>query len=1056
MVDIKKQYEKAAEPLTAKDKIYVDTTDGGVPVTKAEQIIRKNRDNMEPITAGLAAPFQLLGNLVLPGKPFGKDNMFLQDQETLNQRKIELAQLKSYRKKRDMVRDKIAILVNTATQKYQETGDKKYLNQALESKNKIMRAAGFTNKDFIKPNSNRLLFEDDFGLFTNTPDPYPLIEVGGEMLAGTIGSIKGYGYGQKLAQKKYANLIKRGAMNVKGPWWARALGAIMVGSPAVGVADYGYEVMLDVMDKAGRAKEFLRLSDNKLNNLMSKAIPESLTFGPEGINRPDQATRIKGAVTDAAIDAGITSVFFGARPAYLSLRRVIGGNVFGMFRQPAGKGVKTGQEILKAEQDLYKWAEGSVKARPQTIALDMPLIGKTLTRLANSKIFNFLGPTDMKQSKFWPDLKQITGTEVQRVDVGSPLLSGLMKVFGRAPILGGRIYKNKAQQMDTYFDLGDKLIQSLTMAPLLNVEEYGGRIIGLSVSRAKGFVEAARKMEEALLTLGRSYGAVVDDTNLVREAKRIVDKAEEMKQKIPTEDGRGIAAVPKEYDEPFIRFLENQIIKPGVQGGRTISEYYGLRQQMDKLFKTFKDKADTGESIIDMHRLYKTWETDIGSLADSGIPQVEKAWRNYENFVSNGLILFNTKAGKAMTGGVERFRFNLNYYPTRHGVNLFDTVVNIAKEDPVNARANLTAMKNIIGDKAYYEGVGAYIHRVFDQSIVDKDGAQLFDAEGFAREMGIGKGNPLSGLFDAALPGPKVTKLQVFDPETGLTKTFDEEKFNVALKDAGYQLPEQVPKGKLTQLPTKKDFENFATIMGNATKNGIPDISTFMARRAVMGGIRSSVRSILPSQSLGIGSKASAVAAGGAFAGFTGWVVPSLLAFGVRYMGGVMTNPVALKAYTNALDETIATQFRIANFIRLVRLLPEEFAEFDRDLAEVERSQRYRDQVGEAFTQTKSTTQKIIEGGGQIIDQVKELPFATEGPIPDMIQNFSPNNQQQMFAPEATDLQSSVGTSIMGNPIMNPQAAGSLYTGNVDQALANQYSGSPVRAKDGGIISLVS
>ena len=153
MVDIKKQYEKAAEPLTAKDKIYVDTTDGGVPVTKAEQIIRKNRKRMEPLVEAFQAPFQLLGNIALPGKPFGKDNPFIADQETLNQRKIELAQLKSYRKKRDMVRDKIAILVNTATQKYQETGDKKYLNQALESKNKIMRAAGFTDKDFIKPSS---------------------------------------------------------------------------------------------------------------------------------------------------------------------------------------------------------------------------------------------------------------------------------------------------------------------------------------------------------------------------------------------------------------------------------------------------------------------------------------------------------------------------------------------------------------------------------------------------------------------------------------------------------------------------------------------------------------------------------------------------------------------------------------------------------------------------------------------------------------------------------------------------------------------------------------
>jgi hypothetical protein len=45
-------------------------------------------------------------------------------------------------------------------------------------------------------------------------------------------------------------------------------------------------------------KKFLKNSDNQILEILSAAIPERLTFGPEGINRPDQATRIKGAIKD--------------------------------------------------------------------------------------------------------------------------------------------------------------------------------------------------------------------------------------------------------------------------------------------------------------------------------------------------------------------------------------------------------------------------------------------------------------------------------------------------------------------------------------------------------------------------------------------------------------------------------------------------------------------------------------------------------------------------------------------------------------------------------------
>ena len=40
--------------------------------------------------------------------------------------------------------------------------------------------------------------------------------------------------------------------------------------------------------------------------------------------------------------------------------------------------------------------------------------------------------------------------------------------------------------------------------------------------------------------------------------------------------------------------------------------------------------------------------------------------------------------------------------------------------------------------------------------------------------------------------------------------------------------------------------------MEAAAKNGIPQISTFMARRAVMGGIRSGIASAMPQSALGL------------------------------------------------------------------------------------------------------------------------------------------------------------------------------------------------------------
>ena len=1086
MVDVTtKQFEKAASELDAKDKKFVSKTEGGVPQTKAEEIIAKNRKTMEPVAEAFQAPFQLLGNLLVPGSPFGKDNPFISSQAQRDARALELQNLKTYREKRDTVRDNVVNIIARAKEKYPDMNQQ----QAAELDADIqayIRSMGLSQKDFTTITPSTLLMEDEFGLYTSTPNPYPVVEAGQEMVAGTVGALKGfkagpvlldafnnpYRYGTKgLASRFMAGMARGG--KVPGPWWAKALGAIIGGAAGVGIADYGYEVQLDIMNKAGTAKKFLKNSDNQMLELMSNAIPERLTFGPEGINRPDQVTRIKGALKDAAIDGAISSVFFGARPAYYATRRFIGGNVFGMFKPRAGSRVPAGKEVLDAEQRLYQsgkfstmlqedpltkeFVETSIGGRTQDIKLNIPIIGNLMTRLIRSPVFNFLSPAELKTplkqiGDLLPQTQKMVGTDVQRSDVGSPMLSGFMKLLGRAPVIGTRIYRNKADQMNAYMDLGGSIIQKLTFAPILNVSEHGARIAGLGSAAARGFRDAAAEKQQLLLEAARKYGAVVDDSTLVNEAKRIYQKALAQRQIVPTD--QGTAAIGKDVPEPFINFLKNQIIDPGIAGARTIEQYYGLRDQMDKLYNKFLKNAD-GESQADILNMYKAWEADIGNLSKSGIPEVEKLWRDYEKFVSNGMLMFTTKAGKAVAGPVERFGMAINIDPDRQATNIFETVIDIARKDPANAATNLATMKNIVGDKAYYEGLGIYLNKVFNNSIVQKDGAELFDGEAFKRALGLGKDNPLKTLFEKALPGPQVSKIVVRDGQTGAVREFDNVNFNEGLKGIQYEFAQGITGKQAAQLPTLKDLDDFATIMSAAAANGIPEISTFMARRAVMGGIRSGIASALPTSALGIQQKT--VAAGALSAFGAGWLIPAALAYGVRYMGGIITSPPSLRAYRNILDDTLPEQVRFANFVRLVRLRPEEWQEFDRELAEIEKEQRYREQVGQSMAPARSALEIFGEAGKDLLDKGKgivEDTMGTPGESPamnilDRIQN-PPKPDSNYFADEV----SSIGSSIMQNPNMNPAAAASLYEGNLDQALANRVA--PRMAAKGGIISLVS
>ena len=106
------------------DKKFVTTSKTGIPMTEAQNIIAKNQKFATDLPL---APFQMLGNALLPGQPFGKNNPWLMSAEDKAIQEARESSSMAYIKNKDMVRDQLATIFDKAQKKYDDTGDDKYL-----------------------------------------------------------------------------------------------------------------------------------------------------------------------------------------------------------------------------------------------------------------------------------------------------------------------------------------------------------------------------------------------------------------------------------------------------------------------------------------------------------------------------------------------------------------------------------------------------------------------------------------------------------------------------------------------------------------------------------------------------------------------------------------------------------------------------------------------------------------------------------------------------------------------------------------------------------------
>tara|TARA_R100000700_G_C3179389_1_gene155777 strand:- start:3020 stop:6388 length:3369 start_codon:yes stop_codon:yes gene_type:complete len=1077
-------YNEAIKPFIDHKNAYQEykgtTTEGGIPRKESQEKIEAGQKwqkewLVDPLTAVPSALWNL--GFKDTGWEAGKNNWLLQSKADKAQRKDELNNFKIYRQKRDDVRNMILEMAEAGKEKYEKTGDEKYLNLVTQGVSDMLNSSGLQYKDFVTVDPEVFDMRDGSMLFSNQPNPYPILEAYGYIGAGTYGAIKG----EKLMSNKFLK-TGYGKKYPKGKlgYLARIGGAVLGGASGAAVSDYGYEGMLDIMNRAGQAKKWREdpnIRTGLMDTMLAEVMPESWTFGGEGINRPDQKARMESALSAFKWDAAISSAFFGARPLYYALRKGVGSVPFRMFKDKPSKapGIVSSNELLTMEQNLLKnWApkEGLYKMPTEKMVFSNPLgipkLGEAIWKASNSRAFRWLGgpgPIKKGSNEWWPEPVEEMGTMLARTMVGGTIGKGAAATFSPTPLLGSGIRDNMAKQSDFYIEgVMNKMLG--TFAPYANTVDMAIDWQKLASANARGFKAHAKFLEKEFTNAAEGMGKGFSDENLVSVAKQTLKEYREKLQVEGAEYG-GKQLIPQEVSNRLIRFLENQIIKPVGEGRthtmRDVMQMKGLREQMDDLLKPLQDQTLANTTYADdITRLFKAWDADVGSVSKMGYPEVSKAFQDYDNFVSKGLLLWGTDVGQsAVKVGQRGFNITLDTSSTRAGQGLFEVAVAAAKNTPKRAYEELASIKRIVGDRAYHNGVGTYIRNAFHKSLAETDqGMMNFDANAFRAALGLGEeGAALRAFMREALPGPEVTKLKIFNPRTGKWNHFDDELYaagrNQGLKEMiGEEIPEGMLRAEKTKLPTVKEFEDLITILERLYKQGVPSTSKYMMRRGIMGGVRGALRSLSPTTAIGaVGTGALGV-----------WPMIGLTWL-ANYGGRVLTNPVAMKVFKNSLDANLPETIRLANIARIYRMFPEEFTAFDADLAEMEQQQRIYDRSGRLQAQGASVGEKVKDAIIENIPSVEDLK-SIPGNIIDS--PYNPNLLQQMrkpdvppggvdapYADEAGAYDTSqAGSSIMNSQTMNPSAAQALYTGNTDAALAAQYGGSTQYAAGGGLMEL--
>jgi len=487
-------------------------------------------------------------------------------------------------------------------------------------------------------------------------------------------------------------------------------------------------------------------------------------------------------------------------------------------------------------------------------------------------MFTGVGP---EQRRYAADIMNKFGVGLSNVNVTErPLIKGFNRIVGVMPFIGTPAAKSRDRLAQEFLNAKDRLF--VMAGPTLTKPQASKHLIKAAKKKFAAFSGKANRMYTEYRQLADEAGEIFPTENL---QLRAIDSLDEATKAIPTNRETGEIMVPEALKDAWK--IYNDAVNEVVMYGDRVSlrqletiegSLYAAAAKAKEASKGGKKAAATLQHAI----LKMAGEAEAAQRAiDPEGPGAEalEALTKADNFYSRMMGIFDSKTAQSIKGtdpdalstGVRSFK-----QPKWREDEVFDMMFNTKSAE---AQKELL---DIVGKRAYRKAVQTHVTNAFNQSITDKG----FNSKKFLEMTGLGNTGVREGTENA---------------------------MNSAYRLAGVD---------------RERLELFADFASKITNSDVPDLSTFVARRGMLGGVRSALKGIV-----GIG-----IAGGGS--GAVGGVPAIMTTIGLRYVTGQMNKPVYKQLMEEIARNSPESQGFRNSLTRLLRLGIEDLGERAEDAAD--------------------------------------------------------------------------------------------------------------------------
>jgi len=439
------------------------------------------------------------------------------------------------------------------------------------------------------------------------------------------------------------------------------------------------------------------------------------------------------------------------------------------------------------------------------------------------------------------------------------------KVLGRFPFLSKPFRESDVAKSSAVETALEKRVRQI--APSVTMAQAG---VNLKRAARRKFVHLKNifsKQYVDSIELARKTGARIPMQHTRVKASEIIEEMAGSRPRMEIETEEGIRYIPipravKDKLTPFLKKLSQ--IEPDLR----IEQYQALSDDLEDIIEFSRKQGFPMKKAFEMK---KALELDLG---DINVPAVKDLFQkaNRDWFTMNRL--FERPTAQKFTR-VDRRIFGIGFEDlttTEPNTKAFFKTV----FDAGSPRA-MTDLKKLVGVPEFNRAVRAHIDDVFT-SAIERAGPRDSILNIDALRRGLGIFNKSSGEYASMA---------------------------VALKNTGIRI---------------NDLSRLVNVLQIASEQGSVDVSTFIARRATLGGFRSAIRAVMPGASFAGGGIAASMGAAGSSSKIMTAMASLGVMIGLRKVGSLLTNPETMRALIKTIDVNLPIAQRDAAAARFMQL----------------------------------------------------------------------------------------------------------------------------------------